>query len=69
MSELKSNAWIFLLLCFQLSSCNGQTKEKSTNDPVETVTKNPLIYKSNTTFPQIHTNLNGMVREFVRSMY
>lgn len=25
--------------------------------------------KNNTTFPQIHTNLNGMVREFVRSMY
>jgi ligand-binding sensor domain-containing protein len=24
---------------------------------------------NNTTFPQIHTNLNGMVREFVRSMY
>src|SRR5690606_19064713 len=26
-------------------------------------------FKNNTTFPQIHTNLNGMVREFVRSMY
>jgi hypothetical protein len=24
--------------------------------------------KQTTTFPQIHTNLNGMVREFVRSM-
>jgi len=60
---------ILLLVTFQLSSCSGQGKEKSANDPVEIVTKNPLIYKNNTTFPQIHTNLNGMVREFVRSMY
>jgi ligand-binding sensor domain-containing protein len=60
---------IFLFLSFPLSSCRGQAKEKSANDPVEIVTKNPLIYKNNTTFPQIHTNLNGMVREFVRSMY
>ncbi len=60
---------IFLLVSFQWSSCHGQTKEKSANDPIEIVTKNPLIYNTNTTFPQIHTNLNGMVREFVRSMY
>jgi ligand-binding sensor domain-containing protein len=60
---------ILIMFSFQLSSCSGQIKEKSANDPVEIVTKNPLIYKNNTTFPQIHTNLNGMVREFVRSMY
>ena len=60
---------MLIMFSFQLSSCNGQAKEKSANDPVEIVTKNPLIYKNNTTFPQIHTNLNGMVREFVRSMY
>lgn len=60
---------VFLLVLFQLASCNGQAKEKSANDPIEIVTKNPLIFKNNATFPQIHTNLNGMVREFVRSMY
>ncbi len=61
---------ICLFAALQMSSCNGQTKEKSANDPVEIVAKNqPLIFKNNTTFPQIHTNLNGMVREFVRSMY
>lgn len=27
------------------------------------------ILKKMTVFPQIHTNLNGMVSEFVRSMY
>ncbi len=62
---------IFLLISFQWSSCHGQAKEKSANDPIEIVADNkPLILKNiNTTFPQIHTNLNGMVREFVRSMY
>ena len=31
--------------------------------------KAPIILNQNTTFPQIHSNLNGMVREFVRSMH
>jgi ligand-binding sensor domain-containing protein len=31
--------------------------------------QNTLILKQNTNFPQIHTNLNGMVREFVRTIY
>ena len=62
---------ILIILTFQMSSCNGQVKEKTANDSIEIVTDNkPLILKnSNTTFPQIHTNLNGMVREFVRTMY
>jgi len=62
---------ILIILTFQLSSCNGQVKENSANDPIEIVTDNkPLILRNiNTTFPQIHTNLNGMVREFVRTMY
>ena len=61
---------IWLLATLQMSSCNGQVKEKSANDRIEiTANSQPLIYNQSTTFPQIHTNLNGMVREFVRSMY
>jgi len=62
---------ILIILTFQISACTGQVKEKSANDFIEIVTDNkPLIFRNNnTTFPQIHTNLNGMVREFVRSMY
>lgn len=56
---------ILILLTLQSSSCTGQVKEKLEND----VNTQFLILKQNTTFPQIHTNLNGMVREFVRSMY
>jgi ligand-binding sensor domain-containing protein len=48
----------------------GQVKEKSTNDKTENEAINKAqIINQSTTFPQIHTNLNGMVREFVRSMY
>lgn len=61
---------ILFLLTLQMSSCIGQVKEKSANDGIEKVLNNqPLVLKQNTTFPQIHTNLNGMVREFVRTMY
>ena len=60
----------WLLATLQISSCIGQMQEKYSNDSVEKVFNNqPLILNQNTTFPQIHTNLNGMVREFVRSMY
>ncbi len=61
---------ILVLLTLKISSCTGQVKEKSVNDSVRIeVNTQPLIFKQNTTFPQIHTNLNGMVREFVRTMY
>lgn len=61
---------IWMLATLLMSSCNGQVKEKSANDRIEiTANSQPLIYNQSTTFPQIHTNLNGMVREFVRSMY
>lgn len=44
--------------------------EKSITDKKEKeVNSQPLIFNKRTTFPQIHTNLNGMVREFVRAMY
>ncbi len=61
---------ILVLLTLQFSSCTGQVKEKSDNDTIENeVNTQPLILNQSTTFPQIHTNLNGMVREFVRTMY
>jgi ligand-binding sensor domain-containing protein len=61
---------ILILLTFQISSCNGQVKEKSVNSIIENVVNTqPIILNQSTTFPQIHTNLNGMVREFVRTMY
>ncbi|MBU1010785.1 MAG: hypothetical protein KKD74_11675 [Bacteroidetes bacterium] len=61
---------ILVLLTLQCSSCIGQVKEKSINDTIENeASTQPFILKQSTTFPQIHTNLNGMVREFVRTMY
>jgi hypothetical protein len=61
---------ILLVLTFQITSCTGQVKEKSVMIKIENeVNTQPLILNQSTTFPQIHTNLNGMVREFVRTMY
>ena len=61
---------ILIVLTFQISSCTGQVKEKPVNDKTENGINNKSINLSqSTTFPQIHTNLNGMVREFVRTMY
>ena len=61
---------ILILLILQISSCTGQVKDKSVNDKIENEVNNlPVISNQSTTFPQIHTNLNGMVREFVRAMY
>lgn len=58
--------WVLATLLF--SSCTGQVKDKSANDSIaDTLNKKPI--NRSTTFPQIHTNLNGMVSEFVRSMY
>jgi ligand-binding sensor domain-containing protein len=61
---------MLIILTFQLSSCTGQVKEKSVQDKIESeVNIQSLILNQTTTFPQIHTNLNGMVTEFVRTMY
>lgn len=61
---------IFIVLTFQISFCIGQVKEKTVDDKIDNeVTNQPPILKQTTTFPQIHTNLNGLVREFVRTMY
>lgn len=61
---------ILLLLTLIVASCNGQVKEKPKDVRVEKeATKPPLLFNQSTTFPQIHTNLNGMVSQFVRTMY
>ena len=61
---------ILIVLSLQISSCTGQVKEKPVNDTTENgINNQPINSNQSTTFPQIHTNLNGMVREFVRTMY
>ena len=61
---------ILIALTFQISSCTGQVEEKPVNDKTENeITNQPIKLNQRTTFPQIHANLNGMVSEFVRSMY
>jgi ligand-binding sensor domain-containing protein len=67
---LNAKSLILVLLTMQITLCTGQVKEKSVADTIENQVNNePLILKQSTTFPQIHTNLNGMVREFVRTMH
>ena len=66
----KTKSLILILLAIQITSCKGQVKEKSMpdNKGYEAITQAKIL-NQNTTFPQIHTNLNGMVREFVRTIY
>lgn len=67
---LKAKYVTFVLMTIQITLCTGQVKEKTISDIKENeVTFQPIVLHQNTTFPQIHTNLNGMVREFVRTMY
>jgi hypothetical protein len=67
---LKAKNLILVLLTIQITSCTGQVKEKSIPNIKENeINTQPIILNQNTTFPQIHTNLNGMVREFVRTMH
>jgi ligand-binding sensor domain-containing protein len=69
-TRLKAPILLLVLLSLRISACTGQVKEKPITDIKENeVNTQPLILNQNTTFPQIHTNLNGMVREFVRTMY
>ncbi len=70
MTISKARNLLLILLSLQISSCTGQVKEKPIPDIKENkVNTQTIILKQNTTFPQIHTNLNGMVRQFVRTMY
>ena len=66
----KAMSLILALLAILITSCQGQVKEKSMpdNKGYEAITQAKIL-NQNTTFPQIHTNLNGMVREFVRTIY
>lgn len=66
--KISNLSLLFLLLLN--TACTEKVKEKSTPEIKENeVNKQPLILYQNTTFPQIHTNLNGMVREFVRVIH
>lgn len=68
-----------LLLTLMTSSCKGQETENSTKENIhqsnqpdnENSAQNsqPLVYNQSTYFPQTHSNLNGMVSEFVRKIY
>jgi ligand-binding sensor domain-containing protein len=68
--EYSRRFFILIVLIVQCVYGMGQEIVKSANDKVENQANNfsPILHQT-TTFPQIHTNLNGMVREFVRSMY
>ncbi len=59
---IKAKILLVILFSFQILVCTGQVKDKKVNTQT-------IISNQNTTFPQIHTNLNGMVREFVRTMH
>jgi hypothetical protein len=66
----KARNLLLVILLLQISAIIGQVKEKAVSDTIERqVNIQALILKQNTIFPQIHSNLNGMVREFVRTMY
>ena len=76
----KSIKTLSLAICFMsIYSCNGQEPSHSTRERIiipkskeaadltnESQTKK---YNRSTIFPQVHSNLNGMVSEFVRTMY
>lgn len=67
---LQTPTIFIVLLALQFTSCQGQEGDSSSykNETREVSAQSPPS-KSKTLFPQIHTNLNGMVREFVRTMY
>ncbi|MBE0663479.1 MAG: hypothetical protein IH597_13560 [Bacteroidales bacterium] len=61
---------ILILLTLQITSCIGQVIEHAAIQGVDQETDTQTFQLNQyTTFPQIHTNLNGMVREFVRTMH
>ena len=61
---------ILLLLMLHISACAAKVKDNSPQVQAQQETPVvPLIQRQGTTFLQIHTNLNGMVSEFVRTMF
>ena len=69
-NTFKLGTLVLILFTFQFSSCNRHIAKNIPTNKIdnENITQ-PLFSSQNTMFPQIHTNLNGMVREFVRTMY
>ncbi len=66
----KAKNILLAVLLLQILACAGQVIEKPvTNIKENEVNTQLLIFNQNTTFPQIHTNLNGMVRAFVRTIH
>jgi streptogramin lyase len=66
----KASKLLLVFMLLQVSACTGQVKEKTVSDKTEDeVSDKHLTIKQNTIFPQIHTNLNGMVRQFVRTIH
>jgi ligand-binding sensor domain-containing protein len=64
----KVKKFLIVVLSLQLSACTGQVKEITIHVKTDNeVSANPP--NVNTTFPQIHTNLGGMVSQFVRIMH
>ena len=69
-NRIKARLIFLMLISLQFTSCNGQVSEKSEIKAEEKKEYNqPLNFNQTTTFTQIHTNLNGMVSDFVRTMY
>ena len=67
-NPLSSGMLTLVLIALQCFSCYGQVKVTAVRE--DNTPQNPIyVSKKITTFPQIHTNLNGMVSEFVRTMY
>jgi ligand-binding sensor domain-containing protein len=66
--SLPSRILTFMFIALHLSYCFGQIN-KNEGKEENSQKSQTIVLKQNTTFPQIHTNLNGMVREFVRTMY
>ena len=65
---LPSRILTFVFIALHIPSCYGQVNENVGKGENASQNQAPVL-KLSTTFPQIHTNLNGMVREFVRTMY
>jgi ligand-binding sensor domain-containing protein len=65
---LLSKIIVIVFLIMHLFSCYGQVKENAEKEQF-TASNQIAVFKQKTLFPQIHTNLNGMVREFVRAMH
>ncbi len=59
-----------LLILLQISACAVAPKNETASEPAKVAPYDPTAAPvQRTVFPQIHTNLNGMVSEFVRAMY